>query len=151
MEAEFRVALHLTSGVISPQEFKALLGAHLPIEVRRELRLSSVKPPWIKGQPIRGRLRHPNSGVTLFELTESGSDLSEVVDRALEQWGRAQDVIEVFRKKGFEAEVACTVYVADDVPSLHLSKSALDRIQRLGAEFDLDVIRVAPREALSGR
>lgn len=147
MEAEFRVAFHLVSPEEVPlQEFRRLL----PPGVLNELRIRP-KQAWVKGQPIRGKLLHANSGVTLFELKETGSDLTEVVDRALDVLGRAHELIEDFRKRDFEAEVACTVYVADDVPSLHLNKSALDRIHRLGAEFDLDVIRVAPREALSGR
>ena len=139
MSTRYRGAFHLTSDDVSSEEFQALLQE-----------VPAATEHWVKGQTIRGKLLHPNSGVTLCEFMSVEEDLSAVVSRVLDAVEPARTRIDGWLRRGFEAELACTAYVANSsVPTMNLAPGIMARIATLGATLDLDVISVSVPELAS--
>ena len=108
-----------------------------PIEVLRQLNISSCEEIWHKGTPkVDGRsVIHRNNGFVLRANAKS-KKFETCLLRFLRQIRIWWDLL----KENCYTELSIGVYVVgDDVPPLHLPKEAIRLLADMGAAVDIDL------------
>ena len=125
MSNEISVYLVLSGFKNDPDEITAAMGL-LPEEI------------WREGDPIGRTIRlREESGWKLSSGMDKSTDLNEQIEALL---NRLELVAPILSELGQTCymEIACVLRAYDFVPAMHLERSTVQRIARIGAEIDID-------------
>ena len=126
---KFRIALCLTGTIVSPDDITSAIGI-VPTAT------------WKVGDPIDStRLRMKHDGWKLELPDRDGFELEPVLNEMLNIIdSRFDRVVETIKRHHLQCEIACAIYLQDAAPSCNLTMDTLNRLCKVGATLDIDII-----------
>jgi Domain of unknown function (DUF4279) len=128
---EVSVSFTLTGADFDPDQISAILGIN-------------PTATWRLGDRVgQSAIHRRHNGWTLRIGPEFRFDWDQLLRQLLDDLDSVTDDLlkSLIVELRLYPEIVCVAYVYDATPSFHLNLSDLERIQRLSADVDLDIIR----------
>jgi hypothetical protein len=121
---------------------------HDPDYISMQLGITPTRT-WRIGDPIQGsRLRRKHNGWCLSTDRKQSWDLGQELHSLLDPLeSRASEIARVSEVLGLEAEISVAIYVDSATPGMHVDRQLIRSIERLKADFDLDLILISAEPA----
>ncbi|MCC7001785.1 MAG: DUF4279 domain-containing protein [Gemmatimonadaceae bacterium] len=127
MNSDLQVSIVVTSLRLDPTEIEQRLGR-------------TPSRTWRLGDSIASTITHrKHHGWVLTATNGPGAPLDEQVQSLLDQID--EPAMRALKLEGeVEIEFACVARIADETPVLCVSREILDRVVRVGAGIDIDIV-----------
>jgi len=130
MDPEIKVEFHITGTKITPDEITNFLGI-------------SPTDTWNLGDSIQGtKLKRKHNGWCYsIGVQENTLDVVDYIVPLINfLLPKSELIIKVCQEHGLFSEIACSIYVANQTPVLHLDTEVMSNLVRMKTHLDFDLI-----------